>query len=90
MGINLCLDGRPGHSRELASLRLVDTLVQQMDNFYLSISILIDLSKGFDTLGHDVMLSKLCYYGVSSVKLIFLRIISWKCLGLRCGNFIII
>ena len=24
---------RPGHSTELASLRFVDTLVQQMDNF---------------------------------------------------------
>ena len=36
---------RQGHSTELASLRLVDTLIQQMDNFYIPTSILIDLSK---------------------------------------------
>ena len=36
---------RPGHSTELASLRFVDALVQQMDNFYVPTSILIDLSK---------------------------------------------
>ena len=48
---------RPGHSTKLASLRFVDTLVQQMDNFYVPTSILIDLSKAFDTLDHDVVLS---------------------------------
>ena len=30
---------RPSHSTELASLRIVDTLVKQMDNFYIPISI---------------------------------------------------
>ena len=30
---------RPGHSTELASLRFVDTLVQQIDNFYIPTSI---------------------------------------------------
>ena len=62
---------RPGHSTELASLRFVDTLVQQMDNFYVPTSILIDLSKAFDTLDHDIVLSKLRYYGVSGVELNF-------------------
>ena len=60
---------RPGHSRELASLRFVDTLVKQMDNFYIATSILIDLSKAFDTLDHDIMLSKLRYYGVVGIGL---------------------
>ena len=69
---------RPGHSTKLASLRFVDTLVKQIDNFYILTSILIDLSKAFDTLDHDSMLSKLRYYGVSESELIFLLIISWK------------
>ena len=56
---------------ELASLRFFDTLVQQMDNFYVPTSILIDLSKAFDTLDHDIVLSKLHYYGISGVELIF-------------------
>ena len=31
----------------------------------------MDLSKAFDTLDHDIMLSKLCYYGVSGVEFNF-------------------
>ena len=60
---------RPGHSTEFASLRFVNTLFKQMDNFYIPTSILIDLSKAFDTLEHDIMLSKLRYYGVSGIEL---------------------
>ena len=59
----------PGHSTELASVRFVDTLVQQMDNFNIPISILIDLSKAFDTLNHKIMLSKLRHYGVTGIEL---------------------
>ena len=40
-----------------------------MDNFYIPTSILIDLSKAFDTLDHNIMLSKLRYYGVSGIEL---------------------
>ena len=42
-----------------------------MDNFYVPTSILIDLSKAFDTLDHGIVLSKLRYYGVSGVELNF-------------------
>ena len=62
---------RPGHSREIESVRFVDTLVQQMDNFNIPISILIDLSKAFDTLANKIMLSKLRHYGVTSIELDF-------------------
>ena len=62
---------RPGHSTELASSRFVNELVQNMDNFETPTSILIDLSKAFDTLNHDIMLYKLKFYGISGIALKF-------------------
>ena len=43
-----------------------------MDNFNIPISILIDLSKAFDTLDHKIMLSKLRHYGETSLELDFI------------------
>ena len=62
---------RPGHSTELASVKFVNDLIQQMDTFNIPTSILIDLSKAFDTLDHKIMLSKLQYYGISGIELNF-------------------
>ena len=68
---------RPGHSTKLASVRFVNDLIQQMDTLNIPISILIDLSKAFDTLDHKIMLSKLRYYGISGVELNF-SVISYQ------------
>ena len=55
---------RPGHSTELAALKLVNHLITEMDNFNIPTNIYIDLSKAFDTLNFDILLNKLDYYGV--------------------------
>ena len=62
---------RPGHSTELAAARFVNELVVDMDNYKIPTSVLIDLSKAFDTLNHDILLSKLKHYGVFGVELNF-------------------
>ena len=46
---------RPGHSTELAAVRLVDQLISEMDNNLIPIIIHIDLSKAFDTLNHSIL-----------------------------------
>ena len=60
---------RQGHSTELASVRFVNDLIQQIDNFKIPTSILIDLSKAFDTLDPGILLSKLQYYGITGIEL---------------------
>ena len=47
---------RPGHSTELAALKLANHLITEMDNFKVPTNIYIDLSKAFDTLNFDILL----------------------------------
>ena len=56
---------RPGHSTELAAVKLVHHLISEMDNNNTPVNIYIDLSKAFDTLNYFILLSKLKYYGVN-------------------------
>ena len=66
---NVQYGSRPRPSTELAAVRFVIDLIKDMDNFKFPTTVLIDLSKAFDTLNHDILLSKLRYYGVSGVEL---------------------
>jgi len=59
---------RPGHSTELAAIRLVDHMIKEMDQFKTPINIFIDLSKAFDTLDHSILLYKLNYYGIQGIE----------------------
>ena len=67
---------RTGHSTELAAARFVNKLVVDMDNYKIPTSVLIDLSKAFDTLNHDILISKLKHYDVFGVELNFFLVIS--------------
>ena len=60
---------RPRHSTELSAVRFITDLIKNMDNYKILTTVLIDLSKAFDTLNHDILLSKLGYYGVSGVEM---------------------
>ena len=56
---------RKGNSTELASLEIVNRLLSKMDKGKVPQAILIDLSKAFDTLDHDILLYKLKGYGLA-------------------------
>ena len=56
---------RPGHSTDLAELRLANHLITEMDNCNVPTNIYIGFSKAFDTLNFDSLLKKLEYYGIN-------------------------
>ena len=47
-----------GHSTDHALLQLVDQIYESFDHNKLTIGTFIDLSKAFDTVGHNVLLKK--------------------------------
>ena len=50
---------RPGHSTETALLRIVNDLLTAMDNNKICILTLLDLSAAFDTIDHQILLTRL-------------------------------
>ena len=64
---------RPGHLTELAALRMVDHIIKQMDDGKLPLCLYTDLSKAFDTLNYDILMSKLEYYGITGKENDLLR-----------------
>ena len=64
---------RSNHSTELAALNLVDELTYKLDRGTIPLNIYMDLSKAFDTLIHEILISKLKHYGVRGEAIDLIR-----------------
>lgn len=60
---------REKHSTAMALVQLMDKFSKALDNNEFTIGIFIDLSKAFDTVDHDILLTKLQLYGIKGVEL---------------------
>ena len=64
---------RSNRSTELAALELMDRNVNCMNQNSCPINLYLDLSKAFDSLKYDILLSKLQYYGLQNKVLLLLK-----------------
>ena len=67
---------RAQHSTELASVKLVDNIIKEMDDAQsvkTPVTIYCNLSKAFDCLNFDIFFSKMEYYGVSGTPLALVK-----------------
>ena len=63
------------HSTELATIKLVDFLVKNMDENLIPCAIYLDLSKAFHTLNFNIIITKLKFYGITGTPLKLIEII---------------
>ena len=67
---------RAQHSTELASVKLVDNIIKEMDDAHevnTPVAIYCNLSKAFDCLNFDIFMAKMEYYGVSGTPLALIK-----------------
>ena len=60
---------RKGYSTYMAMMILMDKLIKSLENGEFVIGIFLDFSKAFDTVDHDILLSKLAHYGIRGCAL---------------------
>ena len=65
---------RANRSSELAALELMDRNLDNMNRNLTPVNVYIDLSKAFDCSDHDILLSKLKFYGLNDNAIRLLKI----------------
>lgn len=69
-----CQSGfRRNHSTVTALLKITDDILRATDRGQITTLVLLDLSRAFDTVDHDVLLAKLQHVGLSDVPLAFFK-----------------
>lgn len=64
---------RSGHSCETALAEVTDSVIRSLDRSMASVLIMLDYSKAFDTLNHELLLAMLKYIGLSDLALRLIR-----------------
>ena len=75
-----CFTGKPwlteglkhsikSHSTYLVLTILMDKITKSLENGDYVIGVFLDFGKAFDTVDHEILLSKLCYYGIRGSEL---------------------
>ena len=64
---------RKSHSTYMAFMVLIDKLTRALDEGKFVVGILLDFSKAFDTVDHDILLTKLSHYGIRGVPLLWFQ-----------------
>lgn len=64
---------RQGHNTATVLSYVIDNILNSMDDGEALALILLDFSKAFDTLDHELLCSKLAFYGFSDISLKFFR-----------------
>ena len=59
---------RAKYSAELAINELVDRIYSQLDENKIPIAIFMDLSKAFDTIDHEILITKMEHYGITNLE----------------------
>ena len=65
---------RKGHSTQHAMLRLLRRWQSSLDKSKIVVTVLMDLSKAYDCIPHDMIIAKLSAYGVDNFSLSFIYI----------------
>jgi hypothetical protein len=55
------------HSTELSIITLMDRIINALEKGHYTVGIFLDFSKAFDTVNHEILLSKLNKYGIRGV-----------------------
>lgn len=78
---------RPGYVCPAVRSSVIDDIVSTLDSHECTVLILLDYSKAFDTVDHQLMLSILHYIGLSDIAVLFYE--GRKGLGPRAVNLVL-
>ena len=78
---------RAKHSCEHAIGQALGSIIKGLENNFYSACVLLDLSKAFDTIEHDILLKKLEIYGIRGIPLTWFRsYLSDRTLRVKCST----